>query len=145
MRGLDDKSVMALKSNPQIQELIDEINDANKNNIFVAIRDNYLTLYYDCLRIMDIRMENGKINSVDSDKSYLGNMGNTKLNENNINTQNNSSNINNTTIIMNYAECIAFSEKLVNSIVANIKRKSGTKIALDYAVKKQKQVIVLPM
>ena len=124
MRGLDDKSVMALKSNPQIQELIDEINDANKNNIFVAIRDNYLTLYYDCLRIMDIRMENGKINSVDSNESYLGNMGNTKLNENNINIQDIEKIIEG---IRSYETSNKKEKKVQHSIVVNNNKQDDTK------------------
>ena len=89
MRGLNEKSYVILRNNPAIQALIEQINSGNENEIFIAVRDNYLTLYYDCLRIMDIKFNaaTGQIIRVECDEKYLTNFASTSLDEKNINIQ----------------------------------------------------------
>lgn len=89
MRGLNEKSYVILRNNPAIQALIKQINSGNENEIFIAVRDNYLTLYYDGLRIMDIKFNaaTGQIIGVECAPEYLTNFASTSLDEKNINIQ----------------------------------------------------------
>ncbi len=81
MRGLSEKTLNYIKNSNDniaviIRNIIDEINGENENNLFLGIRDNYITIY--CSGAMIVKLTFGKdgtFSKSETHKKYLYGVG----------------------------------------------------------------------
>ena len=87
VRGLDENIIDFIKNSDKargLREIINSINMGNKEELFMGIRNNFITVYYRCLVVMEIRFnqdvikngykptsKNNKFNKPKITKEYL--------------------------------------------------------------------------
>lgn len=116
LNSLAEKVQELEKNNNIYGEIISNSSSVEKQTVKMYFKDNVLK------QEIETQTKDGKVLGITqitypNERKFFVDNGN----EITVQTYEEESNINNTTIIMNYAECVAFSEKVVNSIVANIK------------------------
>jgi len=58
MRGLDENIIDFIKNSDKakgLREIFESIKNGNKEELFIGIRNNFITVYYRCLVVMEIR------------------------------------------------------------------------------------------
>lgn len=81
MRGLSEKTLNYIKNSNDniavvIRNIIDEINGENENNLFLGIRDNYITIYCSGAMIVKLTFDkNGAFSTSQTHKKYLYGVG----------------------------------------------------------------------
>lgn len=117
LNSLDEKVKELENNNNNIYgEIISNSSTVEKQTVKMYFKDNVLK------QEVETQTKDGKVLGItqitypNKRKFFIDNG-----NEKTVQTYEEENNINNTTIIMNYTECVTFSEKVVNSIVTNIK------------------------
>ena len=118
LNSLDEKVKELENNNNNIYgEIISNSSTVEKQTVKMYFKDNVLKQEVETQTKDGKKVKMIQITYPNERKVFMYNNDNEKTAQ----TYEGENNINNTTIIMNYTECIAFSEKIVNSIVTNIK------------------------
>lgn len=86
MRGLDENIIDFINSSDEakgLREIFESIKNGNKEELFVGIRNNYISIYFKCMGVfkeISFVVNNGKVNfdKVKTDKKYLKPIGKEK-------------------------------------------------------------------